>query len=97
MTETEIRLACLECAIEGNTQREAPIARAPKLADWVHGNPTRLACLRLAFKASGKIAKITSDALIAEAEKYLEFVGMQPEIKPVARMDSRKKGAKKDT
>ena len=97
MTETEIRLACLEYAIEGNTQREAPIARAPKLAEWVNGNPIRLACLRLAFKASGKIAKITSDALISEAEKYLEFVGLEPEIKTVKRTYSKKKETKKDS
>ena len=74
MSEEQIRLACMEMAIGGTGPREVPQDRAAAFVLWAGGDETRLACVRLAVKSHGHLARIGAGRLLEEAQKYLDFV-----------------------
>lgn len=78
MSETEIRIACIDLALRTNLQRESEIPRAIKFAEWVEGDVYRLKALEAACKKQGSIAKMPTDQLLDLADKYITWACVTP-------------------
>jgi len=88
MTKEEIRLACLDLALQGNQQREMPQRRAATFEEFVGDDPIRLGCVKLAVKSHGGLARVGSERIVEEAQTYLRFVSPPP-ARPAAKKRGR--------
>ena len=88
MTHEEMAVACLELAVDGVLARESVEVRATVFDGFVDGDTVRLGCLRLAMKKEGQQARISADAVVDYAKKYLAFV-RPPAPKPAKKKRGR--------
>jgi hypothetical protein len=93
MSETSIRLSCLELALDINSQKDSLGQLVDKFAAYTEDDPIKMGCLRAVVQTRGKsIARVPVDAeggLLAQAREFYEIV-KPPPPKPEPKLASRR-------